>query len=74
MGITVSARKVSELVKELKIKSKRRNTQIKNKTTITTFYYRNKLMQQFNQATPNRFWVGDVTCLIIKTTDFTSAS
>lgn len=70
MGITVSARKVSALVKELKIKSKRRNAQIKNKTTITTFYYRNKLMQQFNQATPNCFWVGDVTCLIINNNRF----
>lgn len=70
MSITVSARKVSELVKELKIKSKRRNAQIKNKTTITTFYYRNKLMQQFNQATPNRFWVDNVTFLILNNNRF----
>ena len=27
-------------------------------------------MQQFNQATPNRFWVGDVTCLIINNNRF----
>lgn len=70
LGITVSARKVSKLVKELKIKSKRRNLPIKNKVTITNFYYKNKLMQQFNQATPNCFWVGDTTCLIINRNRF----
>ncbi len=70
MGITISARKVSELVKELQIKSKRRNAQIKNKSTTKYFYHKDKLRQQFNQNLPNRFWVGDTTCLIINNNRF----
>ncbi len=70
MGITVSARKVTELVRELQIKSKRRNSQIKNKSATKYFYHKDKLKQQFNQALPNHFWVGDTTCLIINNNRF----
>jgi len=70
MGITVSARKVTELVRELQIKSKRRNSQIKNKSATKYFYHKDKLKQQFNQTLPNHFWVGDTTCLIINNNRF----
>ena len=70
MGFTVSARKVSTLMKDLNLKSKRRNFPIKTDTAITNFYFKNKLKQQFNQPVPNCFWVGDVTCVIINRNRF----
>lgn len=70
MGFAISARKVSILMKELNIKSKRRNSPIKNSSTNKNFYRKDKLKQQFNQVIPNRFWVGDVTCLIINNNRF----
>ncbi len=66
-GVNTSLSKVSSLVKELNIKSKRRNCPIKAENTSPEhFYYRNKLKQKFNQEKPNAFWAGDVTCVNIK--------
>ena len=65
LGIRSSLGKVSSLMKELKLKSKRRNSPIAHGETPKTFYDKNKLEQKFNQAQPNKFWTGDVTCIII---------
>lgn len=59
-------------MKQLDLKSKRRKnpakTVIKNKPT--TFYYKNKLKQNFNQTRTNIFWVGDVTEVKINSARF----
>lgn len=52
-------------MRELNIKSKRRNNPIKTASTPKHFYYKDKLRQNFNQTQPNTFWVGDVTCIKI---------
>ncbi|MDE6276178.1 MAG: IS3 family transposase [Clostridia bacterium] len=65
-NIRTSLRKVSLLMRELNIKSKRRNNPIKNTSRPKYFYYKDKLRQNFNQTQPNTFWVGDVTCIKIR--------
>lgn len=65
LGIHTSLGKVSSLMKMLNLKSKRRNSPIRINDAPKTFYYRNKLEQNFNQSAPNKFWVGDTTCIII---------
>ncbi len=71
-GIISSLKKISALMKQLDLKSKRRKnpakTVIKNKPT--TFYYKNKLKQNFNQTRTNIFWVGDVTEVKINSARF----
>lgn len=65
-NIRTSIRKVSLLMRELNIKSKRRNNPVKTVSKPKYFYYKNKLRQNFNQKQPNTFWVGDVTCIKIR--------
>ena len=65
-NIRTSLRKVSLLMRELNIKSKRRNNPIKTASKPKYFYYKDKLRQNFNQTQPNVFWVGDVTCIKIR--------
>lgn len=57
--------KVSSLMKTLNLKSKRRNAPIHTNNHPKSFYCKNKLKQNFNQSKLNKFWVGDVTCIII---------
>ncbi len=64
-NIRTSIRKVSLLMRELNIKSKRRNNPVKTASKPKYFYYKDKLRQNFNQTQPNTFWVGDVTCIKI---------
>lgn len=64
-GIHTSLGKVSALMKILNIKSKRRNSPIHTNSQPKSFYCKNKLKQNFNQSDPNKFWVGDITCIII---------
>ncbi len=65
LGIRTSLSKVSSLMKKLKLKSKRRNSPVRHTDAPKKFYYKNKLEQNFNQTAPNKFWTGDVTCIII---------
>ena len=71
-GIISSLKKISALMKQLNLKSKRRKKPAKTAATNkpTTFYYKNKLKQNFTQSRPNVFWVGDVTEVKINSTRF----
>lgn len=65
LGVHTSLSKVSSLMKLLNLKSKRRNSPIHTNDAPKSFFCKNKLEQNFNQSAPNKFWVGDVTCIII---------
>lgn len=65
LGIHTSLGKVSSLMKSLNLKSKRRNSPIHTNDAPKSFFCKNKLEQNFNQSAPNKFWVGDITCIII---------
>ena len=64
-GIACTLKKVSALMKELGLQSKRRKTSVdapkKKKKEPIDFYPGNLLKQDFNQPAPNIFWAGDVT-------------
>ncbi len=53
LGIRTSLGKVSSLMKELNLKSKRRNSPIHTNNSPKSFYYKNRLEQNFNQSAPN---------------------
>ncbi len=59
-------------MRQLNLKSKRRKHPTKTAATNkpTTFYYKNKLKQNFTQSRPNVFLVGDVTEVKINSTRF----
>lgn len=63
--IACTLKKVSVLMKEMGVQSKRRKTSVvtpkKKKEEPVYFYPRNLLKQNFNQPAPNVFWAGDVT-------------
>ena len=69
-GIPCTLKKVTSLMEELNLKSKRRKTSVneekKKKTKPIYFYPGNLLKQNFNQPAPNLFWAGDVTQINIK--------
>lgn len=70
-GIISSLKKISALMKQLNLKSKRRKKPAKTTTNKPAkFYYKNKLKQNFNQSKPNVFWVGDVTEVKINSAKF----
>lgn len=64
-GVACTLKKVSALMKEMGLSSKRRTTSSispkKKKGTPIYFYPGNLLKQNFNQPAPNVFWAGDVT-------------
>ena len=69
-GIPCTLKKVTSLMEELNLKSKRRKTSVneekKKKTKPIYFYPGNLLKQNFNQPAPNLFWAGDVTQINIR--------
>lgn len=65
LGIRTSLGKVSSLMQELKLRSKRRNSPVRHADAPKKFYCKNKLEQNFRQPAPDKFWVGDVTCIVI---------
>ncbi len=73
-GIPCTLKKVSNLMQEMGLKSKRRKTPVgslkKKKETPIYFYPGNLLKQNFNQPAPNVFWAGDVTEYKIKSNTY----
>lgn len=73
-GIPCTLKKVSTLMQEMGLKSKRRKTSVsspkKKKEAPIYFYPGNLLKQNFNQPAPNLFWAGDVTEYRIKSNTY----
>ena len=72
--IACTLKKVSTLMKEMGLKSRRRKTSVgspkKKKEMPIYFYPGNLLKQNFNQPAPNVFWAGDVTEYKIKSNTY----
>lgn len=71
LGIKTTKSKVSNLMKQMNIKSKqcKKNKHLK-KTQSKLTYCRNYLKRQFEQTAPNKFWVEDITAIFIKNNKF----
>lgn len=69
-GIKVARKKVSELYKEMGLKSKhqRKHAFIPKQGAYT--HLENKLNKNFNQTEPNKFWVSDITKIWVGMTLF----
>lgn len=74
IGINTTINKVKTLMKFLNISSTQKlrkcEPKIEREGKDNSQYYINKLKREFNQSEPNKYWVGDVTEVRIKSNRF----
>ncbi len=70
LGIKTTKSKVSNLMKQMNIKSKQCKKRTFEKSQGKLPYCKNYLKREFKQTAPNKFWVGDITAIFIKNNKF----
>lgn len=69
-GVNTTIFKVQSLMKLLNLSSKQRLRKTEMPKTENSVYYVNKLRREFNQTSPNKYWVGDITEVRVKRNKF----
>lgn len=69
-GVNTTIFKVQSLMKLLNLSSKQRIRKSEMSKIDNSTYYVNKLKREFNQTSPNKYWVGDVTEVRVKRNKF----